>query len=166
MEPKGNQKRPVTPEKAMERLAALCARSEQCSYDLREKLRKMDLAPEESEDIMTRLTEMKFVDDTRYAGALARDKVRFANWGKRKIREYLVTKRIPASDIDAALAGIDPEDYKKALIAAAKAKIKTLDLKNFDHRTKLVKHLMSRGFEPNIAIKITREAVKRLPEEE
>lgn len=165
MEPKGKQKRPVTPEKAMERLAALCARSEQCSYDLREKLRKMDLAPEESEDIMTRLTEMKFVDDTRYAGALARDKVRFSNWGKRKIREYLVTKRIPASDIDAALAGIDPEDYKKALIAAAKAKVKALDLKNFDHRTKLVKHLMSRGFEPNIAIKITREAVKRLPEE-
>lgn len=165
MPQKNNRKKAVTAEKALERLAGLCARSEQCSADIREKLRKMDLSSDDADAVMGRLIDMKFVDDARYASALARDKVRFSGWGKRKIREYLLTKRLPADIIADAIAGIEPEDYKQALIRSAKAKVKSLDLRNFDHRTKLIKHLMSRGFEPDLAIKIVQNAVKRLPEE-
>lgn len=166
MEPKGKEKKPVTPEKALERLAALCARSEQCSVDLSEKLRKMGISPADEDAILSRLRELKFLDDSRYARALARDKVRFAGWGRMKIRQQLMVKRIPAAEIDAALAEIDPQDYKEALIRVSRAKAKMLDLKKFDHRNKLVKHLLSRGFEPNLALKIVQEIVKRLPEED
>lgn len=166
MEPKDKKKKPITPEKALERLASLCARSEQCTADLSEKLRKMEIAPADVEDILARLRELKFLDDSRYARALARDKVRFAGWGRMKIRQQLMVKRIPASEIEAALAEIDPQDYKEALIRVAKAKVKMLDLKEFDHRTKLLKHLMSRGFESNLAVRMVQEIVKRLPEED
>ena len=71
-------------------------------------------------------------------------------------------KRIPTALITEGLAAIEPADYKDALIRAAKAKVKSLDLTEYGDRTKLLKHLMTRGFEAELSMKMVAALIKRL----
>ena len=153
-------KKEVTPQKALEMMAGLCAKSEQCPYDIMMKLRKYGLTEEDA--VLDSLRELKFVDEARYARSFARDKVRFSGWGRNKIRQQLMLKHIPAALITEGLAAIEPADYKDALIRAAKAKVKSLDLTEYGDRTKLLKHLMTRGFEAELSMKMVAAMVKRL----
>lgn len=155
-------KKEVTPQKALEMMAGLCAKSEQCSYDIMMKLRKYGLTEEDADEVLDSLRELKFVDEARYARSFARDKVRFSGWGRNKIRQQLMLKHIPAALIAEGLDAIEPADYKDALIRAAKAKVKSLDLTEYGDRTKLLKHLMTRGFEAELSMKMVAAMVKRL----
>lgn len=139
-----------TPEEMLERMAALCARSEQCEYDIRQKLFKAQIAPGEADRIIARLREGRFIDDVRFARSFASYKVRFSAWGRYKIRMALAAKRIPAAAISEALEAIDPTDYRDACRRAARAKARGLDLTSRDDRLKLFRHLQSRGFESDI----------------
>lgn len=149
-------------EKMLRQLASLCARSEQCTYDLRLKMHRKGLTPDEIARNMQYLIDNRFVDDERYARSLATDKVRFAGWGRRKIAAHLIAKKIPSAVIREAMEAIDPQDYKEALIRAARAKARALDLNVRDDRNKMLRHLVSRGFEPALAIKIIEAIVKRI----
>lgn len=149
------KKKQPDPEKILSRLAGLCARSEQCSYDLLKKMNTAGLSREEADNILSRLISLKFVDDFRYARSLARDKVRFSGWGVNKIKAYLFTKHLSESIISQAIGAIESQDYKDALIRVARAKAKSLDLHSDTVREKLIRHIASRGFELKYAIRIT-----------
>lgn len=154
--------RTVDADKALQRLAALCARSEQCSSDMAAKLSGYGLAEEEQAEVLRKLVDNGFVDDTRYAGSVARDKVRFAGWGRIKIRAYLAAKGISREIIDSSLATIDPADYKEALLRVARAKARNLNLRDNADRAKFVRHLAARGFEAGLAFRLLAAADKRL----
>ena len=115
-------KKEVTPQKALEMMAGLCAKSEQCPYDIMAKLRKFGLTAEDAGEVLDSLREQKFVDEARYARSFARDKVRFSGWGRNKIRQQLMLKRIPTA----------------------------------------LKHLMTRGFEAELSMKMVAALIKRL----
>lgn len=153
-------KKPADPEKLLQRMAALCARSEQCRHDIEEKLYKAGLPSAERDMIIERLLNDRFIDSRRYAEAVARDKVRFSGWGKRKISAFLYSKRIERVIIEEALSAIDPKDYKEALVRGAKLKARGLDLSTREGREKLIRHLGSKGFEAGLCVKIT-EAMTR-----
>lgn len=151
------RKKPITKETALLRMADLCARGEHCSFEIREKLRKMLLPVASVEEIISYLESNRYIDDSRFAHAFARDKVRFSGWGRNKIRMALAMKRIPASDIRNALDDIDAEEYQKALSRAAQAKAKGLDLTDYNDKAKLFRHLASRGFEAAAISKAVKE---------
>lgn len=138
------------PEALRLRMAGLCSRSEQCTFDIRMKLRKTGLTSSKTEEIIDFLTEMKFLSDARYARAFTADKVRFAAWGRLKIRAYLAAKRIPSDCIAEAFDNIDEEEYAAALDRAARSKAASLDLHNREERQKLYRHLLQRGFESGL----------------
>lgn len=146
-------------------MASLCVRSEQCTFDIEEKLYKAGLDSAGRTRIISELKAGKFIDDARFARAVARDKVRFSAWGRRKIQAYLISKRIDRAMISDALSAIEPADYKGALVRSAKAKAKNLDLAIRENREKLIRHLASRGFEANLCVKVT-DALARKQEEE
>lgn len=150
-------------EQVLNRLAGLCSRSEQCSADILVKLRRTTLTADEQSEIMDTLTAVGFVDDARYARSFANDKVRFSGWGRRKISMHLAAKRISRELIDEALAGIEADDYKEALIRTARAKARTLDVSDREDRVKLLRHLASRGFEPQLCIRVVEAIERRLP---
>lgn len=146
--PKRRKRKPITAEEALMRMAALCARSEQCSFDIARKLRNMSLSESDVHSILSRLRKQKFVDDARYAGALARDKVRFQAWGKYKIKRALYSKQIPSKIIEDAIASIDETEYAEAAYRAGHGKLQSgLDLDIYDDKIKLMRYLLSRGFE-------------------
>lgn len=160
------RKRPVAPEAARLKMADLCARSEQCEWDIRQKLRKQGLNGADIEKILDFLIENKFIDDYRFARSFTNDKVRFSAWGRNKIRQALSLKRIPRSAITEALKEIDEKEYIKALQRAGISKAKNLNLYNYEDKAKLYRYLMSRGFESSLIYKFIRFLISRMSEEE
>ncbi|MDE6084357.1 MAG: RecX family transcriptional regulator [Muribaculaceae bacterium] len=155
------RKKQMTVDEAKIRLADLCSRSEQCSFDIRQKLYKWGFNSSTAEEIINLLIERKFLSDRRYAGAYASDKVRFASWGRNKIRLSLKIKRIPDEIISEALADINPDDYKAAIKRVAERKARNLNLNDREDRLKLYRHLLSRGFESNIISRLLSTARQR-----
>lgn len=144
------RRKPVTPEAARLKMAALCARSEYCEYEIREKLWEMGLSRQNADEIIDYLIENRFVDNRRFARGFANDKTRFAGWGRRKTRQALALKRISQTDITDALENIDVKEYEATLRRVAESKTRTLDLSSYDDRIKLYRYLLSRGFESDI----------------
>lgn len=153
------RKKPITKEAALLKMADLCARGEHCAFEIREKLRKMQLAASDANEIVEYLEENRYIDDSRFARAFARDKVKFSGWGKNKIRMALAMKRIPSAEISSALEEIDPEEYMAVAVNATKAKARNLDLSDYDDKGKLYRHLASRGFEGSVISKAIQSIV-------
>ena len=141
----------ITKDEALLSMADLCARSEQCAFDITKKLSARGLPPGDVRSVISELEERGFIDAGRYARAFSRDKVRFSAWGRLKIRAALLAKRIPEAVVREAFEDVDPDDYADALTRAARAKSAGLDLSSYDDRLKLYRHLLSRGFESSLA---------------
>ena len=147
-------RKPADPEAILKRMAGLCAKSEQCSFDIATKLYKAGLPREKREEIMEYLQSHRYIDDERYARSFASYKVRFSGWGKRKIRMALAAKRIPGETVAAAIEAIDDEEYLSTLKRIAESKKRDLDMHDREQRAKLYRHLVSRGFESSLILKM------------
>ena len=154
------EKKAADPEKVRLRMADLCARSEQCEYDIMQKLIRARLSPPQRDDIMTFLKKERFIDNARYARAYTSDKCRFSAWGPYKIRAALSAKRISPQDIRSALSSIDEEEWMEAASRACHSKGSKMELNGEDgkeNRVKLYRFMINRGFESAVAVKSIRK---------
>ena len=151
-------RKPLGREEALLKMADLCARSEQCAFEISRKLRLKGLSASDIEFVIDELVARRFIDEYRYARSFSRDKVRFSAWGRNKIRAALLARRIPSRTIGEAFAEIDDDDYAGAVARAARAKSGSLDLSETRDRLALYRYLLTRGFESDIA----RREVERL----
>lgn len=150
-------KQPLSPETALVRLETLCARSEQCTWELSEKLKKWGISAEESTKIISSLQKRRFVDNERYTRAFVRDRFRFAGWGPYKIRQSLRLKRIPDDLIENALRELDGEEINRALRTLLRRRAEGLDLCEQKERARLLRLAVSRGFAPSKALEIIKQ---------
>ena len=152
--------RPISPDIALTRLAASCARTEICSADAREKLRRWGIMSADATHILDRLIDEGYISDERYARAYVRDKYRFAGWGRRKIAMGLAAKRIDRNIAASALdEAVDNDEYRSRLVAVIRAKARSLapELRNtFEGRQKLYAFAASRGFESSLISSVIR----------
>ncbi len=153
-------KRKPTAEEMLVRMAGLCAGAEQCAADIKSKILKQGFSADEAEKMIAYLQTNKYIDDARYARAYAADKVRFAGWGRMKVRMGLRGKGMSDSVISQALEYIDEKDYADALQKVLLAKARSLDLKDVKDRQKLYRHLASRGFESSMIVSAMRNFIK------
>ena len=143
------RKQPITKDEAMSRLAGLCARSEQCEFDLNRKMVSWGLSAADRKDVIEYLKENRFLDDSRYAASYTGDKAKFSAWGPIKIKMELSKRRINTTLITEALKNIDQQVWKEGLMRCAVSKAKNLDLLGEDGRPncqKLYRFLIGRGF--------------------
>ena len=148
-------KREITEKEGYLKASYLCARGEQCSHDIREKLIKWGLEREKADLIIEKLEEEKFIDNARFAIAFCRDKSKFQGWGKAKIKYNLKLKRINSDDIENALAEIDESIFDEKLESILKSKYRTLKNKEPQkQRASLYRFAISRGFDSQSALKM------------
>ena len=160
--------RPVTKEKALDRLTSLCVRSEQCGFDLKRKLINWRLSVADIKGILEYLKEHKYLDETRYAKSFANDKAKFSLWGPYKIKMELSKRKIHPQIIREAVSGVGQEIWKDSLLRCATLKSRNLDMigeEGYVNRQKLFRYLISRGF-PSEAAKKAVAVMKRRQEEE
>lgn len=135
---------------ALQYAAGVCARGEQCEYDIREKLSGRGLSVSETDEIIDYLYENRYIDEMRFARAFCRDKARFNRWGRVKIRMHLAARRIGRDAITQGLASIDESEYSAGLLQLANQASAGVDLTNYVQRMKVVRRLVARGFEPDL----------------
>lgn len=162
----GRRRKPVTTDEARLKMAGLCARAEHCESEVREKLYRMGIDRDVREDIIVYLVENHYIDHTRFAGAYARDKMRFSGWGRKKIRLGLMQKRISSEIIREALDALDEKEYTSVLRRVAESRASRLDLAERDDRIAFYRYLLSRGFESEFVSKIIKSLLRRNDEEE
>ena len=143
---------PLTPAEALNRLMDRCSAAEVCSGEAMEKLRTWGIGDHDAVKIVQRLTDLRFIDDERYARAYVRSKINGSRWGRIKVRAAMRLKRLDAETIDTALAEeIDEQTYIENLAAALRAKARTMPTRLTPaHKAKLMRFAAGRGYEPSL----------------
>ena len=147
-------KKPLTPGEALNKAAAYCTLCERCISEVSAKLTTWGVPYAVQEEIITRLTNEKFIDEARYCRAFVNDKVRFNRWGRLKITAALREKRMPQEYIKEAMDNIDEDAYQQSLQETIDIKRRELKGKDdFATQQKIIRHAASRGYEPSLIIK-------------
>lgn len=154
-----NVSRVLNFEQGLQRAAGLCCQSEHCVADITEKLLRWGVSREDSDSIIDRLIDEKYIDESRYALAYVRDKVRFSHWGRVKIKSMLRMLRISEQDISNAFDSFDEDEYLGVLEGVIESKRKTLpDAESYASRVKLIRFALQRGFEMHEIAKFISES--------
>ncbi len=149
------QQKQITYEKVLSKAMYLCSKAEKCKADIRKKLYDWKVNPIEHDKIISELEKQQFIDEERFANFYVRDKFKFNNWGKIKIKVMLFQKQIPEKFINDAIVQISDKEYIKTLKIILKNKerlIKETDV--YKKKNKLLKFAIGRGFEPNLILQI------------
>lgn len=150
-------KKILTKDKALDKLASLCSRSEQCESDLIRKLINWGVTSSERNDIIKYLKENRYIDESRYAKSFVNDKAKFSCWGPYKIRLELAKRKISRIMVDEAIKNVEKSIWKESILKCAKAKARNMDLVGEgarENRQKLLRYLVSRGFPTGISSKV------------
>lgn len=141
-------KRVKSPEQALTALMRLCARAEKSTGDARRLMRGWGLAEQDAEKVLDRLVRDRFIDDSRYADAFVREKLRLSGWGAYKIRTALQRKGIERSIIDGALSQADRTDMARRLEEMLVRKARTVKHETtYELKTKLIRYGLSLGYD-------------------
>ena len=137
-----------THEQAFASLMRLCARAEKSSGDAMRLMSRWGVDPGEREKVLHKLIENKFIDDSRYAEAFVREKVRLNGWGVRKIGAALRVKGISSSTISEALKQADNNTMDRRLQEQLTKKIRSVKYSNqYELKGKLLRYGLSLGYD-------------------
>lgn len=149
-----------TSEQALQYAAGICARSEQCEFDIRRKLTSHGISGSEADKVIDYLIDHDFLNEERYACAYSRDKARFSRWGRIKIRAGLFARRVSSAAVATGLAAIDEDSYQDGLHRLTHQLAGADDLSDRDVRMRLMRRLASRGFEPDLISDVIRHEIE------
>ena len=137
-----------TPEQALAALMRLCARAEKSQEDARRLMRGWGVAEKDAEQVLGRLVRDRFIDDSRYAEAFVREKLRLSGWGEYKIRTALQRKGVSKERIDAALSQADRPAMGERLAQQLERKARTVKYTSqYELKTKLIRYGLSLGYD-------------------
>ncbi len=147
--------------KVLDRLQAQCVKREYCRSDIfRKALTAFEGDKDAAERLVASLVEDRFVDDSRYAAAFAREKARLSGWGAVKISFALSAKGISKAVISGALKEVDPDEADSRMAAVLEAKYRTLK-GDPQEKFKLIKFGLTRGYEYEKIAPVVDEILKK-----
>lgn len=129
--------------------AAMCAGCEHCRAEVKARLLRGTDDEALCERVLDRLVSDRFIDEERYVRAFISDKLRFARWGRRKMKQELWMKQVPETVWRPLLEGLDERLYEETLRDLLQAKSRSVKGRNeYERKMKLARFAMGRGFEP------------------
>lgn len=141
----------MTEKDALFKLTALCSQAEHCSHEMLEKMRRWELTDDAQARIMEYLIREKYVDDERYCRYFVKDKIRYNKWGRRKVEQALMQKRICRDIYQPVLDEVDDEEYLtilKPLLQNKRRQLKAMS--EYEANGRLIRFAISRGFTMDI----------------
>lgn len=119
------------------------------------------MIPEAKEQIILHLLENNFLNEERFAKAFVRGKFNFKKWGKIKIKNELKFRNISSYNIKVSLKEIDDDLYQETIQEVAQKKVNLIREPNsFKKKQKLIKYLLSKGYESEFVYKIANELIE------
>lgn len=142
-------------EKYLSKAQSYCSRAEKCESDVRTYLYKQGVDAKDIAKIVDSLVDDKFVDNARYARAFVSDAFKFNKWGRLKIRQALLAKRIPEKLMEQPLSEIDETEYMSLLESLLRTKLKSVrDDDEYKIKSSVFRFAYGRGFEPELVEKV------------
>ena len=139
-----------------------CAYQERSQNETRQKLLSLGLHSEETEEIIAELIQENFLNEQRFASALANGKLRIKHWGKNKIKNELRKHKVSDVCIGSALKSIDHDEYEAIIKKVLEKKLKLIKSTNDQKKFfSTLSYAVSRGFESNLVT----EQLNKLKEE-
>ncbi|MEE1885387.1 regulatory protein RecX [Pedobacter flavus] len=136
---------------ALAKIQNWCAYQERSHGEVKEKLYEWNLYPSEVDQIISKLIEENFLNEERFVKAYVSGKFRIKKWGRRKIKQGLLQKKVTDKMIDSGLNTIDGDEYEATLADLAMKKFHLIKEKDaFKHKNKLITYLQSRGYETDM----------------
>lgn len=138
-----------------EKLCHFCEYAERCRYDVNKKCYALKIPKAEVAAYVEQLERSGFLNEQRYVKAFVRVHFENKKWGASKIRAALSSKGIKESLYKELLQEIDKDDYYATALKLAEKKNGSIKAKSpQDHKLKLMRFLMSKGFESTIIKKV------------
>ncbi len=139
----------LSKEQALPQIKQYCIYRERCHSEVKEKLYSFGLYKKEVEQLISQLTEEKYLNEENFAIQFAGGKFRMNQWGKVKIKHALRQKQVSEYSIKKALKEINATDYKRTLHKLAAQKLKTLKSETniFSKKKKLQDYLLQKGYD-------------------
>ncbi len=146
-----NNKKIYTVKQGILKAQAYCAYQERCQQEVRNKLHEWGLYGDEAEEVIAALISENFLNEERFALAYVSGKFRLKKWGRVKLKSELKAREISDYCINKALSQINPNDYQKTIIELIEKKKKDIkDKLPHMRKHKMLKYIVSKGFEPDI----------------
>ncbi len=135
-------------------------------HELRGALAARQVPGEVADLVVARLIELRYLDDESYARALTSSRVRNSHRGQARIRRELQLRGVDAEVAAAALGEIDADDEWASARTFAAKKIRSMrGIERVAARRRLQGALARRGFNSDIVLTVTREALGEWDEE-
>jgi regulatory protein len=142
----------------LQKIGRYCAYQERSHREVREKLFELGALRKEVDEIVVRLINEGYLNESRFARAFAGGKFRMKKWGRLKIRQELELHGLTERCIREGLGEIDPKDYLKVLRTILKRKLKEAPGENlYALRHKVSRYAISRGYEPDLVWEALKE---------
>jgi len=146
------QKPSYTPSEALSALMKLLSTREKCTREAEHLLDRWGVDRKEHKAIVDKLVKDGFLDDSRFAGAFVRDKVRFDHWGLQKISYMLKMKGIPDRVIREATGGVNASEYRSMVFKELEKKRKTCSGTPREIFARVARYGASRGYETALIV--------------
>lgn len=141
-----------------EKLCHFCEYAERCKYDVAKKCYGLKIAKEDVPAYMEQLERSGFLNETRYVKSFIESRFCNKKWGAAKIKAALAAKGIKENQYKSLLQEIDQEEYYATALKLAEKKTATIKSKSpQDHKLKLMRFLMSKGFEQGVIQRVIKE---------
>lgn len=134
---------------ALEKIKYYCAYQERSHNEVRSKLLELEIYGNELENYISVLIDENYLNEERYACAIARGKFYYKQWGRNKILQTLKQQGVSTYCINKAMKEINEDDYVKTIQTLAEKKLDTLrsERNKFIKMTKLRNYLAQKGYE-------------------
>lgn len=133
----------------IERIKHYCAYQERSHMEVRHKLLELKIYGNDLENIISILIEENFLNEERFACAIARGKFRLKKWGRNKIKQTLLQHQVSDYCIRKAMKEIDEDEYLDTVNKLSEKKWLELrsEKNKFTKMAKLRNYLLQKGFE-------------------
>lgn len=140
----------LSPELAGGKIRNWCAYQERSQQETRNKLFEYGLYSEDVEQIIASLIEENYLNEERFALALAGGKFRIKQWGRIKIKIELKKHKVPEFLVNKALRSIDAEAYSRTLQQVLQKKLGPAWQGDRKKKQQAFSYALSRGFESDL----------------
>lgn len=138
-------------EEIKQKLIYYCSYQDRCHYEVEQKMREFLLIDEAKDELILYLLKENYLNEERFTRSYIRGKFSIKQWGRNKIRMHLRQKKITDKLISSCFDEIADDDYEKLILKLYSNYNESLkNLKAYQKHIKIVRYLMSRGFEYNI----------------
>jgi regulatory protein len=138
----------------VKKLQRYCVYQDRCHKDVTDKMKLMKIPYSLFDNVLVELIKDDFLNEERFAYSFIQGKFRIKQWGKIKLKNELLQRKITSALINNALSQINTEDYNKTFDELALKKFNYLNQDtSINSKKKFINYLQYRGWENDLIFK-------------